>query len=88
MEWGGGNKGVIWIINHAENSSFLKAACLFHSLQANCFTWKLNSAREKLSNSFKQMTLLNILGMKKMQSINHSKCNSHPPLTVGRSIEM
>lgn len=33
------------------------------------------------------MTLLNILRMKKMQSINHSKCNSHPPLTVGRSIK-
>lgn len=78
MEWGE-NKGVIWIINHGENSSLLKATCLFHSLQANCFTWKLNSAREKLSNFFKQMTLLNILEMKKMQSINHSKCNSHPP---------
>lgn len=25
-----------------------------HSLQANCFSWKLNSAREKLSDFFKQ----------------------------------
>lgn len=78
MQWEK-NKGAIWIINHDENSSFLRATCPFHSLQANCFSWKLNSAREKLSDFFKQMTLLNIPRMKKMQSVKHSKCD-FPPL--------
>lgn len=46
MQWEK-NKGVIWTINYDENSSFLKAPCFFHSSQANCFSWKLNSTREK-----------------------------------------
>lgn len=86
MQWGN-NKGVIWIINYDENRSFLKATCVFHSLQANCFIWKLNSARKKLSDFFKQMTVVNILRMKKMQSINHFKCDVSLLLTSGRSIE-